>query len=166
MLNNKNIIAAFRVLSLFLIGVILIDLFFSQLSGSLSSYFDAHIPALASGGVLLLLLLMNPRYFSLNDDHEFIQIRSTSALWPFAENPAEVNFDIPKKNIGEFHITHRGLRSLITLELSTAYRGQSQYSFDISYLSGKKIAHLRRLVKQALKKPPGRRASRPMALNG
>lgn len=142
-----------------LLGFILLDLIFSQLSGSLREVSYGHLPAILSGVILFLLLLLNPRYFSFSDDHEFIHIQSHSALWPVFEDRAAINFNIPKSYIKNYRIAGRGFRPNLTLELSIPYRGESQYCFKMSFMTTSQLNLIHNSLKRVLKSIPKNRRS-------
>ncbi len=149
MLNNRRIILVARILLFVLAFVIIIDLFFSQLSGSLSEYFEGHVPAFISMGIMVLLLFINPRYFSFRDEHEFLHIQSRSGLMPIGEVPAEVNFEFLKKNIRDYHIHGWGSHLKLHLKLSSEYRGKDEYCFVLSFMSKDQVKQLRNALKRA-----------------
>lgn len=152
MLNNRATVITARILLLMLIGVIITDLFFSSLSGSLSAYFEGHFPAIISTAIIVLMLILNLRYFSFSDDHEFIHIKSRLGLLPVGENPAEVNFEFLKKNIADFRFDGWGSYRRLYLKLHSAYRGSDQYRFNISFMSSDEVARMRNCLNRAIEK--------------
>lgn len=142
-----------RATSVILVLVILIDLFFSSLSGTLGNYFEGHWPAIASSIGLMLLAMANFRFFSLKDDHEFIHIRSGSALLPFGQSPAAINFEFLKKNISHFSVIEKGPSKKLHLQLSADYRGSSDYSFSLSFFTASDIERLNQLLAKSVRKP-------------
>lgn len=152
MLNNRIIVLIARVLLVVLISVIITDLFFSSLSGSLSNYFDGHLPAIISTGIIVLMLILNLRYFSFSDDHEFIHIQSRSGLLPLGEAPAEVNFEFLKKNIADFRVEGWGSYQKLYLRLHSGYRGKDEYRFTMSFLSVDQAERVRNSLKRAIQK--------------
>ena len=150
MLSNRIVILITRVLVLVLIGIILVDLFFSSLSGSLSNYFEGHLPAMLSGVLILFLAALKPRYFSFRDDHEFIHIQSRSALLPFVEGPADVNFELLKKNIRSFEFKGWGSYQKMHIMLHNTYRGENEYIFSMSFISADQIESMRKSLNRAI----------------
>ena len=133
MLNNRKVVLAARAMMLLLLFTISIDLIFSGLSGSLSDLFYGHYPAIVSGVILFIIAILNPRFFSFSDDHEMIHIRSRSAFWTVFENQAEIYNDIPKAYISAYELIRGGMHPKLVIILNTAYRGEMEYSFSMSF---------------------------------
>ncbi len=151
MLNNRNAILIFRALMISLLCIIVLDLLFSQLSGSIKDFAAGHRPAVISGITALLLTVLNPRYFSFVDDHELIHIQSSSGLWSIFEHASEVNYTLPKSYIKDYEVTGKGLKRKLTLALITPYRGSYQYSFKMALLNSKQVAQIESALDKILK---------------
>jgi hypothetical protein len=152
MLSNRIIVHLARILVLVLVSIILADLLFSSLSGSLSDYFEGHWPAIVSGTIIAVMIALNLRYFSFSDDHEFIHIQTRSGLLPIAEAPAEINFEFLKKNIADYHISGWGSYQKLYIKLSSEYRGKDEYHFAMSFISGDQAERIRTSLKRAIQK--------------
>lgn len=153
MLSNQKAIIIGRTLMVVLLSVILSDLIFSQLSGSLSDIFNGHQPAIISSILLMLLIVLNPRYFSFSDDHEFIQIQSHSGFWAMFQNRASINFDLPKNYIAGYTITGWGKSRRLNLQLRTSYREKSEYHFDIAFLTSSQIKSIHQSLLIVIERP-------------
>ena len=70
--SNKGYFLFFRGLLIFLVFVVIADLLLSQIPGTLSTYFEDHIPAITSGCIILLLFGIRVNYFSYEDEYEII----------------------------------------------------------------------------------------------
>ena len=130
--------------------IILIELIFSGLSGSLSDYFDGHLPAIISGALILAILLSNPRFFSFEDDHEFLHIKSSSGLSPMAGNPADVNFEFQKSNVKSFQVSGRSIFKRLEISLKSPYRGNSEYQFRMSFITSGEIEEITSSLTKAI----------------
>ena len=109
-----------------LVLIILIDIFFSSLSGTLGNYFDEHWPAIINGMGL--------------------------ALIPFRQSPADINFEFLKKNISGFSIVEKRPAKKLRIELSMAYRGNSSYEFSLSFFSRSDLEHLKQVLAKTTRK--------------
>ena len=160
MLSNRVVVQILRILLYLLLAVIVIDLFFSSISGSLSNYFEGHLPAMISGGLILFIFLLKPRFFSFNDDHEFLHIKSSPGLSPFGQNPAEINFEFQKRNIKEYQITGWGIFRKLYIHLYSDYRGTSQYEFRLSFTSSKELDQIRDSFSKAMSRSAQKKSAR------
>ncbi len=140
--NNKSYFLLWRVLLALLIIILLTDLILSQVNGSISQYFDNHIPAIIAGSLILLLASIRINYFSYEDEYEIIHIRSKSLIFGSFESAAQTRYEFPKRIIYDFHFRENFLRKQLTIHLITQQGVKKVRKFNLSFVPVRKLSYV------------------------
>ncbi len=140
--NNKSYFLLWRVLLVFLILILVADLVLSQVNGSISQYFNNHIPALVAGAVILFLASIRINYFSYEDEYEIIHIRSKSLIFGSFESVAQTRYEFPKRIIYDFDFRENFLRKQLTLHLITQQGVKKVRKFNLSFVPVRKLSYV------------------------
>lgn len=140
--NNRKYFVFWRVLLVFLIMILLVDLLLSQVNGSISQYFNNHIPALVSGIGILLLASVRINYFSYEDEYEIIHINSKSLVFGSFESPAQTRYEFPKRIIYDFDYQQNFLRKQLTIHLITQQGIKKVRKFNLSFVPVSKLKYV------------------------
>ncbi len=141
-INNKSYFVLWRILLVFLIIVVLADFVLSQVNGSISQYFNNHIPALVAGSIILLLASIRINYFSYEDEYEIIHIRSKSLIFGSFESAAQTRYEFPKRIIYDFDFKQNLLRKQLTIHLITQHGVKKVRKFNLSFVPVRKLSYV------------------------
>lgn len=111
------------------------DLIFNSIEGSISNLFEAHWLSYGGGIILVLLIFMRLSYFSFEVDHEIIHIVSKSLLFGAFQSKRDINFEFPKRNLSQLQLKNSAFGPLLFLSLETQHGAKSTQRFKLSFLS-------------------------------
>jgi len=131
-----------RGILILLIMTIVIDILLSQVPGSLSNYFEDHIPALVAGGLILILAGIRVNYFSYEDEYEIIHIKSKSLLFASFESPAQTRYEFPKRIIYDFKFERSFFHRKLVIYLITANGVKRVRKFNLTFVPAKKLNYV------------------------
>lgn len=140
--NNKGIFLFFRILLVVLVIVVLSDLFFSQLPGSISNYFEGHLPAIISGTIILFLAFVRINYFSYEDEYEIIHIRSKSLIFGRFEGIAQTRYEFPKRTVEKVELRKILFQKQLIIHLKTQQGEKKVRKFDLSFVPLTKLKYV------------------------
>lgn len=135
-LTNEQLKEHFVLLYAILALGILIDLLVSGVDGTITEYFQSHMPSIGSLGVVVLLFLLGKPYFERDSDGEVLIFKSRyfwgEKIFPGLTKTAEV----PKRKLIDYKI--RGFfRHTVTIKIKSK-KGVTVRHFNITCLSRSK----------------------------
>ena len=122
-ISNKKVFIFFRWLAAIFAALVLIDLIFSVLPGSLADISKGHIMAFTGGIGLGILFILPVNYFHYDDSYEILHLRSKS-LWSLGTD-LHKRFDFPKRKVTDYQIKGGGPFKSLWLTLDN-YASDSQ----------------------------------------
>ncbi len=140
--SNRTYFLMWRTLLVILSLVVLADLILSQVQGSLSYYFEGHIPAIVSGVLILILASIRINYFSYEDEYEIIHIHSKSLVFGSFEAPAQTRYEFPKRIICDFDYQETLLSKKLTIHLVTQQGVKTIRKFNLTFVPLKKLNYV------------------------
>lgn len=140
-ISNKNYFLLWRILLVVLIVVLLADIFLSQLNGSISQYFENHIPAIVSGSLILILAGIRINYFSYEDEYEIIHIHSKSLIFGSFDS-TQSRYEFPKRIIYDFEYKQDLFRKRLTIYLITQQGVRRVRKFNLSFVPMTKLKYV------------------------
>ncbi len=140
--NNKSYFLLWRVLLVLLILIVIADLVLSHVNGSISQYFNHHIPAIVAGSLILLLASIRINYFSYEDEYEIIHIRSKSLIFGSFESAAQTRYEFPKRIIYDFDFRENLFRKQLTIHLITQQGVKKVRKFNLSFVPVRKLGYV------------------------
>ncbi len=151
-----------RVFLLLLILIFVADLILSQISGSLSYYFHDHIPAIISGGLILILAGIKVNFFSYEDEYEIIHIHSKSLMFSSFESPAQTRYEFPKRIIYDYEYKQSFLQKKLTIYLITQQGVERVRKFNLTFVPLRKLRYVISSLENIRKENEAVSASTPM----
>ena len=140
--SNKGYFLFFRGLLIFLILVVLSDILLSQIPGSLSQFFENHIPAIISGCIIAVLIGIRVNYFSYEDEYEIIHIRSKSLIFGRFESMAQTRYEFPKRTVEHVEVKKILFQRQLIIHLRTQQGEKKIRKFDLSFVPLKKLNYV------------------------
>ena len=118
------------------------DLLLSQIPGTLSTYFEDHIPAITSGCIILLLFGIRVNYFSYEDEYEIIHIRSQSLIFGRFESMSQTRYEFPKRTVEHVEVRKLLFQRQLIIHLRTQQGEKKIRKFDLSFVPLKKLNYV------------------------
>ena len=140
--SNKAYFLIWRVLLLILVTVLIADLVFSQINGSISNYFDGHIPGFVAAAGILTLASIRINYFSYEDEYEIIHIHSKSLIFGSFKAPAETRYEFPKRIICDYSFDKNFLSKKLTISLMTQHGVKRIRKFNLTFVPVQKLKYV------------------------
>lgn len=140
--NNQLYFLMWRGILILLLLVIVADFLLSMVPGSLSNYFEDHIPAMVAGGCILILAGIRVNYFSYEDEYEIIHIESKSLLFASFESPAQTRYEFPKRIIYDFKYEKSLFHKKLVIYLITASGVKRVRKFNLTFVPVKKLNYV------------------------
>ncbi len=140
--SNKKLFFFFRIILGLLLLVIVVDISLSQLPGSLSKYFENHIPAIISGCIIFLLAFVRVNYFRYEDEYEIVHITDKSLLFSKFSSPANTRYEFPKRLITNFEFKKGVFQKRLVIHLETAEGAKRIRKFDLNFVPKHKLRYV------------------------
>lgn len=140
--SNKAYFLMWRILLFFLILVLISDMLFSQINGSISYYFANHTPGIIAAVGILLLASIRINYFSYEDEYEIIHIHSKSLIFGSFKAPAETRYEFPKRIIYDYHFSKSLFSKKLTISLATQQGVQRIRKFNLTFVPMQKLNYV------------------------
>ncbi len=145
---NKKLFLFFRIVLIFLLLVIVADVLLSNVHGSLSYYFENHIPAFVAGAMIIGLAFVRVNYFRYEDEYEIIHITAKSLLFGKFSSPANTRYEFPKRMITNFEYKEGLLQKKLTIHLKTENGKKYIRKFDLSFVPMRKLNYVLNSLKK------------------
>jgi hypothetical protein len=140
--SNEKLFLFFRFVLGLLLLVIVVDLFFAQLPGRLSVYFEHHIPAIVSACIIFLLAFVRVNYFRYEDEYEIVHITAKSLLFSKFSSPANTRYEFPKRLITNFEFKDSLFQKRLVIHLETAEGAKRIRKFDLNFVPKHKLNYV------------------------
>lgn len=140
--SNKAYFLMWRILLLILILVLVSDIIFSQINGSISDYFVNHTPGILAAVGILLLASIRINYFSYEDEYEIIHIHSKSLIFGSFKAPAQTRYEFPKRIIYDYEFSKGLFSKKLTISLATQHGVQRIRKFNLTFVPMQKLKYV------------------------
>lgn len=140
--SNKKLFLVFRIVLAILLLIIVMDLSLSTLPGSISNYFNNHIPAILAGTIILFLAFVRVNYFQYEDEYEIVHITAKSLLFGRFESMANTRYEFPKRLITDFKFKEGVFQKKLTIYLESQNGAKRIRKFDLSFVPLKKLTYV------------------------
>ncbi len=140
--SNKKLFLIFRIVLAVLLLIIVLDLSLSTLPGSISSYFENHIPAMVAGAIIVFLAFVRVNYFKYEDEYEIVHITAKSLLFGRFESMANTRYEFPKRLITDFKYKDGLFQKKLVIYLESQNGAKRIRKFDLSFVPLKKLTYV------------------------
>lgn len=141
-LTNEHLKERFVLLYALLFLGILIDSLISGADGTITEYFQSHTLSIASGGVILLLLVLGKPYFEYDSDGEVLIFKSRYFILERFFPDLTTTAEFPKRKLIDYKV--KGfIRRTVTIKIKSK-KGVTVRHFNITFLSRSKQRHLKK----------------------
>ena len=140
--SNRAYFILWRILLFILIGVLVTDIVFSQINGSLSYYFQNHTPGIIALIGIIVMASIRINYFSYEDEYEIIHIHSKSLIFGSFKAPAQTRYEFPKRIICDYEFKKSIFTKRLTISLVTQHGIKRVRKFNLTFVPMQKLNYV------------------------
>jgi hypothetical protein len=137
-INNKNVFKLGRVFLFLLLAAIAVDLSLSFINGRIGAFFYTSAFEWLGLGLIVLISLLDIRYFYFEAEHEILHLRSkalVSGIFGFKS----VRYEFPKTLLKSYKLKKGFLSKTLIIKVKSSRGPERVKKFNVTYLSSKKI---------------------------
>lgn len=140
--SNRAHFILWRIVLFIFIGVLVTDIVFSQINGSLSYYFQNHTPGIIALIGIVIMASIRINYFSYEDEYEIIHIHSKSLIFGNFKAPTQTRYEFPKRIIYDYEFKKGLLTKRLTISLLTQHGVKRVRKFNLTFVPMQKLRYV------------------------
>lgn len=160
LVSNRTFFLFWRVILVLLLVLLVIDLTFALIPGSMSDLFTKHYLTYASGLAIVLLAVLRFSYISYEDEYEIIHLNTQSLVFGPFETHKHKHYEFPKNILVNWELRSGFLKRELVLTVASSSGHEKTRRFDLLFLGKKEREYIiERLseIRQANRKNKGRK---------